>query len=190
MATTRTKTIDQQYITGIVNNDKKILEKVYREYLSKITTMVKRNSGSPDEAKDIFQEAIIIIFRRAKEADFELTQSFYSYLYGVSRFLWLRQLKKKHRKEVSLDASLSPEAEQDIVKDIEEREQKKLFRDKLESLGKECKQLLKRFFEGIPLKQIATELDYTENYIKKKKYNCKEELVKRIRADQRFKELQ
>lgn len=119
-----------------------------------------------------------------------MTQSFYAYLYAVSRFLWLRQLKKKHREEVSLDATLSPEADQDIVKDIEDREQKKLFRDKLESLGKECKQLLKQFFEGIPLKQIAAELNYTENYIKKKKFNCKEELVKRIRADQRFKELQ
>lgn len=62
MATTRTKPIDQQYIIGIVNNDKKILEKVYGEYLSKITTMVKRNNGSSDEAKDVFKKPSLLYF--------------------------------------------------------------------------------------------------------------------------------
>lgn len=189
MATTDTKAIDHQYITGILNHDKKILEKIYQEYLSKITTMVKRNNGSADEAKDIFQEAIIIIFRRAKESDFELTQSFYSYLYAVSRFLWLRQLKKKHRQEVPLDMAPPPKDTQDIMKEIEERERKVLFQEKLEELGEECRKVLQQFFQGIPLKQIAAKLNYTESYIKKKKYNCKESLVKKIQADQRFKEL-
>lgn len=190
MASTSTKNLDHQYIAGILNHDKKILEKIYREYLSKITTMVKRNNGSADEAKDIFQEAIIIIFRRAKEADFELTQTFYSYLYAVARYLWLRQLKKKHRQVIELDSSNTPEDEHDIVKEIEEREQKKLFREKLEELGEECKKVLKQFFLGVPLKEIAIDLNYTENYIKKKKFNCKEALVKKIRSDRRFKELQ
>ena len=65
----------------------------------------------------------------------------------------------------------------------------KLFNQSFEQLGKDCKQLLKLFFEGNPMKTIAEVMGHSPAYVKLKKFNCKKKLIDLIKKDQRYTEL-
>ena len=183
------ETKGQSYLKGILENDFQVLGDIYKKYLPGITAMVTKNSGSPDEAKDVFQEAIIIIFKKIGEPDFQLNTSFYNYLYGVSRFVWLRQLKKNKRQGVTLDNEERYVSDEDIESCIIESEKKALFRHHFIQLGKECRNVLQQFFDRATMEEIANNMNYSVQYAKRKKYKCKEQLLKMIQKDSRFKEL-
>ena len=181
--------IENQFIKGILENDFQVLEKIYVEHLPTVVAMVKRNSGSMEDARDVFQEAIVVVFRKAALPDFELTTSFGGYLYSICRYIWLRQLKKKHRLEVTLEPGEVYIADGDMEALLLETEKRQLFQQKLAELGQECRKVLQLFFAGTPLKEIARQMNYTEDYIKKKNLKCKEKLVVSVRSDPRYQEL-
>ena len=82
-------------LNGIRRNDTIVLQYIYKNFYSKINFFIKKNSGDDDDANDIFQEAIIIIFRKLKANELVLDCTFETYLYSVCRFLWLKQLEKR-----------------------------------------------------------------------------------------------
>ncbi len=81
------------------------LREIYAKYLPRIARFIQMNGGSAEDAKDVFQEAIVRIYRKSKSPDFLITSQFYTFLYGVCRNLWGNQLQKKSRTEVSLTDS-------------------------------------------------------------------------------------
>ncbi len=57
---------NSKYLNGLATNDLSILKKIYKESLPEVIKYVKRNSGNIDDAKDVFQEGIMVIFRKVK----------------------------------------------------------------------------------------------------------------------------
>ena len=86
---------DIDVLNGIVRNDTSVMQYIYRNYYSNIYHFVKRNGGNEDDANDIFQEAIIIIYRKLKANELVLDCSFEIYLQSVSQFLWMKALERK-----------------------------------------------------------------------------------------------
>ena len=84
---------NEELLHGILRNDNLILQYIYKNFFYKINFFIKKNSGDDDDSNDIFQEAIIIIYRKLKANDLVLDCSFETYLYSVCRFLWLKQLE-------------------------------------------------------------------------------------------------
>ena len=189
MAKHSNKTTENQYIKAILTNDIVTLKKIYQKYFPKIFSMVKLNNGNLEDAQDVFQEAMVVILKKASQKDFNLNTEFYSYLYSVSKFIWLRQLKKKHRTEVTLDneEGLVHEDQWELI--TVEGERRKLYLKFFAQLGKDCQDVLRLFFEGKKLKTIAETKNYSIEYAKRKKYKCKEELVAKIKNSDTFKEL-
>ncbi len=176
------------FLNGLRQNDYQILDEIYKTYLPKITAMVIQNKGTRDDARDVFQEGLVILFNKLNTPDFELTTGFAAYFYGTCRFIWLRQLKKKYRKEVTLEDDERLIAEASIEKDLIESEQRKFYKQKFAELTEECQSVLQSFFNGKPLKEIAQKMGYTTEYVKRKKYKCKERLAQLIKGDKRFSE--
>lgn len=180
---------DLHYIKGILSNDSASLETVYRKFLPPLYGMLRRNGGSFEDAKDVFQEAIVVVFHHAARPGFQLTASFQSYLIGIGRFIWLRQLKKNARTEVTSDREEGFDLDADLEQQIFESEKQMLFREKFAHLGQDCQQLLQRFFDREPLSVIASDMGYTDDYVKKKNKVCKGKLMELIQNDVRFGEL-
>lgn len=97
-------------IEGIRNQDKKTLQFIYAKYFPTIKRFIIDNQGSEQDAKDVFQEAIIIIYRKIKDGTFDLSSTFKTYLYSVCRFIWVKQLAKN--KELEEDKNNYAEYEQ------------------------------------------------------------------------------
>ncbi len=66
---------DEQILKGILRHDNLILQYIYKEYYYKVSFFIKKNQGNEDDANDIFQEAIIVIYRKLKENDLIFAKS-------------------------------------------------------------------------------------------------------------------
>ena len=180
-------------LNGILRNDTVVLQYIYKNFYSKINFFIKKNSGDDDDANDIFQEAIIIMYRKLKANELVLDCTFETYLYSVSRFLWLKQLeKRKLEKEKIKD---NHEYNDDIYDDglekvVDLNERYRLFQNHFANLGKDCQKILQLYFDKVPLKNIAQIMGFkSEKYAKKRKFKCKEYLIKSIKQDLEYKKI-
>lgn len=149
------------------------------------------NGGCEQDAKDVFQEGIIIIYRKIKEGNLNLTSSFKSYIYSVCRFLWMKQLSVIKEDSEQLDTYQEYEVLPDIsIDEYEKNEQYKLYQKHFKRLEEGCQKLLQLFLKNIPLKAIADQLGIeSQQFVKRKKYKCKEQLVRYIKSDPNYKEM-
>jgi RNA polymerase sigma factor (sigma-70 family) len=185
---------DEQILKGILRHDNLILQYVYKQYYYNINYFIRKNQGSEDDASDIFQEAIIIIYRKIKENDLIFEKSsFKGYLFSVCRFLWLKQLEKRRIEKEKLNDSLP--YQEDLYDDnlnelVEKNERYGLYQKHFGTLSTDCQKLLQLFFEKVSLKEIAKVMGYkSEKYAKKRKFKCKELLISRIKQDAEFKKI-
>ncbi len=185
---------DEQILKGILRHDNLILQYIYKQYYYNINYFIRKNQGSEDDASDIFQEAIIIIYRKIKENDLIFEKSsFKSYLFSVCRFLWLKQLEKRRIEKEKLNDTLPYQTDlyDDNLNELAEKNERYgLYQKHFSTLSTDCQKLLQLFFEKVPLKEIAKVMGYkSEKYAKKRKYKCKELLINRIKQDAEFKKI-
>ena len=86
---------EQNTLEGILKGDSSVINEVYKDVLPSIIYWVKQNSGSELEARDIFQDAMIILFKKLGTGHLELICSIKTYLKAICQNLWLNQLRKK-----------------------------------------------------------------------------------------------
>jgi len=163
-------------------NDNKAFEILYVEYFNMAKYFIVKNNGTLDEAKDVFQDAIIVLFEKTKNPNFIITCTLKTYLYSIVRNLWLKVLSKK-KKNVSLT-----DFEKYYKIEIEEYDTEKDNKidkvlDAIKLLGEKCKKILTSFyFEKKKMSLIAEELGYTNaNNAKNQKYKCMQQLKKMVK---------
>ncbi len=185
---------DEQILKGVLRHDNLILQYVYKQYYYKINYFVRKNHGSSDDASDVFQEAIIIIYRKLKENDLVFQKSsFAGYLFSVCRFMWLKQLEKRRIEREKLQETLPFQEylyDENLVELVDKNERYGLYQKHFATLSPDCQKLMQLFFEKVPLREIAKIMGYkSEKYAKTRKYKCKEILIKRIKQDTEFKKI-
>jgi RNA polymerase sigma factor (sigma-70 family) len=139
--------------------------------------MILANGGTKQDAEDVFQEALVIFCRKAKEYDFVLTSKLSTYLYGICYFLWKDEKGKAEKfKSSPIDSELIKADEDSISGMIEEDNQVKLAEKVLSDLGERCRELLLLFYNGgLRVKDIAAKMGYgSEASAKNQKYKCLE----------------
>jgi RNA polymerase sigma factor (sigma-70 family) len=180
-----TKYSNKEIFIGIRNKENAVLQYVYKTFYPIIRDFVIRNSGKSEDAKDVFQEALVVIFRKVQDENETLHSSFTNYLYTVSRFIWLKMLKRRKLSVDKLTELIQPmEMESDEIRNIEASMERKVYQYYFEKLGKECKEILTLFYNEMSFRDIAVKMGLSsEEYARKKKYDCKESLIKLIKSD-------
>lgn len=183
---------NEELLNGILRNDNVILQHIYKNFYYKVNLYIKKNSGNDEDANDIFQEAIIVVYRKLKANDLIVNCAFETYLYSVCKFLWFKQLsRQKSEKEMMVDSTaFETEFDHDFAELVEKNERYKLYQKHFQLLGSDCQKLLQLFFDKVPLKQIAQIMGFSgEKYVKKRKFKCKEYLVTSIKQDVGFRKI-
>ena len=190
-STVNTKVDNQKYLDGIHQNNAGVVKEIYEKFFPSYLNWVNKNRGAQVDAEDIFQEALIAIFRRLKKGDLVIEHTFNTYLFAICKRIWFKRLKKPDFNVTSPDELALSSTENDLVtKAMERTEVYELFRSKLLQLGVDCQKVLQLHFAKKSFKEIAAALKYTgEEYARRKKYLCKNELTKLIKADVRYREL-
>jgi len=173
---------DQEIISQLRTGPQhKALVQLYA-HLPKVERMVRNHGGTRADAKDLFQDALIILLGKAKDEVFTLTCSIGTYLYAICRNKWQEELRRQGRFTQELDA-LTDEP-QDLGGMLAEEGRFAIAERALRSLGGKCLELLQRFYLlKEPLLTIAKSIGLAgEGAAKTRKYKCLEEARKRYRA--------
>ena len=182
--------IDQQLLQGLLRADQKAVKRIYDLILPSVIVWIKENNGTEADARDIFQEALIALFRKVESGNFQLTCTLKSFVRIICRNLWLTRLRDNKKFEVSeLENVEKVDLDQDMNEKLERSEKEQLFFKHFDQLGEQCRKIMMWFFDKISLSEIANRLGSSENYIKKRKFICKEKLVKAVQSDPLYAEL-
>ncbi len=112
---------DREVILGILNNSEDILNKLYKAYYAMVLQFILNNNGDEDDAKDVYQEGIIILYNKIKAGNFELSSKLKTYIYSVCRRIWLKKLSLNSKKTGSITDYEDVFA---IEEDVEHHEEK------------------------------------------------------------------
>jgi RNA polymerase sigma factor (sigma-70 family) len=179
------------YVSAILSGERTTLTQMYAALFPFIRRLVKDLGGSDEDAKDVFQDAVIVVYEKAKKPDFELTSKFSTYFYSICNNIWRSRLQKKSASEVTIPdhAKFIPDDSSDV--DILQIERNKLFYKTLRLMGKNCQKLLELFFQKLSMVEIAREMGYaSEGYARVQKSKCKDRLVELVKNTAEFTELQ
>jgi len=167
--------IEKTLLQGLARNEKKAVETIYRENYSTVQSLIINNNGTADDAKDIFQEAMIVLYEKARSGNFELSCQIKTYVYSVSRRLWLKKLQQASRYSGDIgNAETVVPVEDDIEEHSRRDAEFEMMEKAILSLGEPCKSLLEAFYlQKKNMQEIAVSFGYTnaEN-AKTQKYKC------------------
>ncbi|HKZ66738.1 MAG TPA: sigma-70 family RNA polymerase sigma factor, partial [Chitinophagaceae bacterium] len=130
-------------LQGLARNDKKAVEMIYKENYSTVQSLIINNNGTADDAKDIFQEAMIVLYEKARSGNFELSCQMKTYVYSVSRRLWLKRLQQANRYSGEIgNAEMLVQVEDDIEGHARRDAEFEMMAKAINNLGEPCKSLL------------------------------------------------
>jgi RNA polymerase sigma factor (sigma-70 family) len=166
---------EQALLNGLAKNDAKAIEVIYKSNFNMVQTFILNNNGTYDDARDVFQEAMIVLYENAKTASFVLTCQIKTYIYSICRRLWLKRLQHLNRYTSFVD---SLEETVPVEEDIEYQEKRNadfaIMERALGSLGEPCKGLLEAYYlQKKDMTDIANSFGYTNaDNAKNQKYKC------------------
>lgn len=183
---------DQMYIEGLANNNSAIIQSIYKKFVPKVVSYIRNNSGDEDQAQDVVQEIMILLFHQAKAKKLQLSCPFDAYFFLLCKRKWLNELKKSSSKGVTIDEDFlsvnEPTAEMVSQTEIFDEKQQ-LFDAMFQKLGEKCQELLKLSFTIKSMEEVAEKLQVTYGYVRKKKSLCTGQLTQWIQESNRFKSL-
>jgi RNA polymerase sigma factor (sigma-70 family) len=172
---------DNEIILGILNGSKDSLNRLYKVYFPMALQLVLRNNGNEDDAKDIFQEAVIVLYNKVKGGNFELSSKLNTFLYSVCRRLWLKRLNQQSRNAGNInDFEEVLQVEDDLVSYEEQDLKFKQMDAALQLLGEPCKTIIEDFYmNNRTMQDICDKFGYTNtDNAKTQKYKCLQRLKK------------
>jgi RNA polymerase sigma factor (sigma-70 family) len=159
----------------LAQNDKQAIETIYKDNYATIQSFILNNSGTYDDARDIFQEAMIVLFEKARSGTFELSSQLKTYIYSVCRRLWLKRLNQMQRYSGQLD---NLEETIPVEEEMELHEKRNtdfiVMEAAMSKIGEPCKSLLEAYYiQKKHMNEIAASFGYTNaDNAKTQKYKC------------------
>ncbi len=177
-----TKITDAELIEGLSNRatEKEAIMSLYENYFDYLSLFIMTNSGTRQDAQDIFQEVILSFVHMVREGKFRGESSVKTFLYVLNRNTWFNELKRRGRsteREKKFEA-IRDHGEVSVEVELEQREGSRQLMKIMEKLGENCKKILVLFYyEGLPMKDIVSQFNYeNEQVVRNKKYKCLKQL--------------
>jgi RNA polymerase sigma factor (sigma-70 family) len=173
---------DIEIIECLKNRQSYVVQWLSDRYLPMVKLIVLPTGGSPEDAKDIFQDGLLIMLEKLDSEDFVLACKFKTYLYCVCEHLWSLALGKRH----AAANYFNRKVEEDTYVDFTEIQDNKLcetiFNDVFNSLDPVYKKILKLHWKELSHKEIADKLGLADSYVKKLKCEGQAELIKKVKS--------
>ncbi|MBE7174906.1 MAG: sigma-70 family RNA polymerase sigma factor [Mucilaginibacter polytrichastri] len=147
------------------------LELLYRKTFPAVAAYVARKGGSLNDARDIFQEAVLAWYEKPERS----WQNDGAYIMGTAKHMWSRRFNDMSRQEPIGDFD-RPEVE-------EESPSEKRIMNFLEKAGRKCMELLRSFyFEEEELQDIAQRFGFSGvRSATVQKYKCLEKVRETVK---------
>ena len=178
---------DQRYIDALRTNDNRMISEIYRLFAPGIKTYLKSRGAEDEEAGDIFQEALIDIYKLASDGKFELTCPFEAFLLLVCKRKWLNIIKKNQSRGVtkSLDdgyTHVADDTDRNAVLHADQLEKENLVMAMLKQISERCREIILGSYGKQSQEKLAEQLGVSYAYLRKKKSICMSELIELVKS--------
>jgi len=178
---------DTNIIEGIKAQDENVLVWLYDHYYKTVKSHILKNSGTPDDVPDVFQDTIIILYKQITGNRLNLTTDLKGYFFGIARNLWNVQLRKKN-KNSAIEAAIDV-ADEITFEDHEDPMFERIIGRAFNKLKPDCQKILTLYADGLSFHEIAVRMQLkNEDYARRKKYLCKEAILELVKADPEYQE--
>jgi len=184
------KTKEAKILKKFIAGDNQTIQSIYKGYFPVVKNYILKNSGTETEAMDVFQDALVLTYQKLKLDSLCLNCSLTTYIFAVSRNMWMNTLRKR-RRLISWDEKqdIREDVNNDILNLLQENSKSSLFHKCFLNLGEVCQQVLRNFFLGKSMLEISELMNYSLGYTRKKKFECKKKLIEIIERDPMYQEL-
>jgi RNA polymerase sigma factor (sigma-70 family) len=175
-------------LRGLSRQDSSSINAIYKDVYPSVLNMVTGFSGSAEDASDVFQEGMIILYEKSLDPDFELKSLIKTYLYAVCKRIWLKKWQRDKKTEEWVDDnSQLADNEEEWERMMQRQEELTRMESALKSLGEPCKSLIEAYyFKKMPMMEIASAFKYTNaDNAKTQKYKCLMRLKKLFFQDKK-----
>ncbi len=159
-------------------------------YYGMVENYILKNSGDREDAKDTFQNALIIFYKKAILPDFKLTSKISTYIFATAQNLWLKKLRDSKKKEVYLNEQ---SIEVDAADEVEEPaiSLRDYIKQKLIALGEPCISIIMMHsYQKLSMVAISEKMGYAnEHTTRQQKYKCLQRIRKMIPEEDKNKYL-
>jgi len=168
---------DAKLLPLLARADSSAFEYLYKHHYYMVQNLVLKNSGSADDASDLFQEVLIILYEKARDQKLVLTSSLKTFIYSVARNQWLKKLhagmKNTRLENFEEFVSVETEPEETLTP---------VLNKLLDEIGETCRKLLVAFYyRKKSMEEICIELNYSNpDSAKNQKYKCIQRLKKMV----------
>lgn len=185
---------DSELVANIRSGQKmnESIKAIYRAYYDSLSWYVINNSGSRQDAEDIFQEVVVAFIDLVQKNKFRGESTVKTFLFSLNRYSWLNELKRRNRALVREEKyEMGQERlEMDAGAMIADREGKEEIVKLVGQLGETCRKILLLFYyENLSMKEILDNMHYeNEQVVRNKKYKCLKQLEQLLDANPALKQ--
>ncbi|KAB1229087.1 RNA polymerase sigma factor [Chryseobacterium viscerum] len=153
---------------------------LYQQYFDYTKKFILKNKGNIEDAEDIFQDALLILYQKLNADDFNVQTCLGNYIIGISKNLWLKKLKNRNF-YIESPENYFIENQQEITSAIENEKYywEKLF-GYVKSISSHCQNLIHDIFiENKSIEEIQDKYQYSSKHnAQNQKYKCVEQIRK------------
>ncbi|MBC7884716.1 MAG: sigma-70 family RNA polymerase sigma factor [Saprospiraceae bacterium] len=188
---------NNHFISGIKENNSAILKEIYATFSQQVVKLIVHNGGQEQDAKDVFQDVLISIYRQAHNG-LKINCQFSTFFMMACKRRWINVLNSKYiSKTTKVDDSLSNilSINDDVNQLYIMDEKMNLVNEKLKMLDPSCKEIIEYSWEKdeqgkyLSWNIIAEKLNMSYGYTRKKAAECKKRLIELTQKDHRYFEL-
>jgi len=182
---------EKELVSGIIKENNDVILYIYKNSFRPVRHLITRNSGSEEDARDIFQDSLVVLYKKLKTGSLKLSCSVSTFLYSIARLLWLKELRIRGKEIISSDNYDSwVDEESNIVRIYEQNERLRFYRRIFEQLSEDCRKILRMVMKSFTISEITSIMGYSSvQHTKNRRYRCKKALVNRIIQNPEYYEL-
>jgi DNA-directed RNA polymerase specialized sigma24 family protein len=178
-----------EILQGIIEGRPEIFCFIRGKTFSFISNYIRLHNGRKSDCEEVFQDTLIVIFKKLKKNNLTLTCDFATYFIAVSKTIW--RFEQKNKKKESAIYPVPECAEEKEIEDIyKESKEFKLYREYFGRLRTKQQEIIKASMNGESYDTLYQEFGYKNTGVFKNEVcRIKKKLIKDITSDKRFKNL-
>lgn len=175
---------DLKLIESIKKGDDSVLGDLYDKNIRMILKYITGNHGTDYEASELLQDALVILWEKARREEFVLTSKISTFIYAVVKRKWLQELARRKRYVNIEEVNDNPGTDKSVEEDMQDSETVDIVKRCIERLSPLCQKILvSYYYEERSMSEICKISGLAnENVAKSKKYQCKKQLEQLVKA--------
>ncbi len=183
---------DTQIITFLQSGKESLEDRacrsLYQQYYGLIESLVIKNGAGKTVTKDIFQEALIVLWNMVRRPNFKLASALKTLLYSISHNLLRNKLRTKGRTENLQAIHQTIPIDESFLDTLFLTEKHNLLLQILKTMGADCQKVLRLYyFQQLSMKKIQAAFgDKSDAVTKNRKSRCLQRLRDHVLSNEQY----